>query len=179
MLRAEFERDLMTTAGRTLTILWAGMVGTPLVLNLVAALVPLEGVLSGSPPPPALVNILYGLAMAAGLGSIVWRRLWTGPERPTVGPTAAGMRAPAGERSVGEDPDEQRAIALLARYVTRLMIAWALVDTVAILGFVATVLTADPAHVRWLGGFSLALLLAHRPSTGPLEEGLDRLKRGA
>ncbi len=180
MLRAEFERDLMATAGRTLLILWVGMVGTPLVLNLVAVLAPVEGIFAGAAPPSLVMDILYGLAVAAGLASILLRSLLLVPERLVAGSPTAGSVAMGTGGSTAGDPAEQRAIGLLARFISRLLPGWALADTVAVLGFAATVLTGEAVHVRWLGGLALALLLlVHRPSTGPLQEALELLKRGA
>jgi hypothetical protein len=178
MIRPEFRRRLLAVLSRVLFILWAGMLGSPVILVGVILLSPLRRAQAAAGGGGDVVAVLDGLAALVGLAAIVLRNRLLDLDRllerlPTGAPSASATDWPTAEQ-----PGEERALQLAGRVVSRSLIIWAGADAVAVCGFAATVLSSDSTHVQLLAGLSLALLLlVLRPPLDRLKEGLDRLER--
>jgi len=120
-----------------------------------------------------LTPALYALAMAIALVALWWRR-HLAPEA-VVAVTSGGAGPSIAMPVTPETDAERHALAAFSRLQTQWIVVWAMSESLAIVGLVLSLGTADPRHVAGLGAAALILLGAHAPSRGRLETVLAAL----
>ena len=167
MIRPTFRQALVAHALRTLRVIWGAMAVAVFVDVAIGVSVALRlGRVFSSDIAATLTPALYAIAVAVAILAAWWRRL-LGPERCVL--DAPAVEPPAGLNVAPETDAERRAIAALARFRSSSVIAWALCESVAVIGLVLSIGTGDPRYVTGLAAASLVLLAYHVPSPRRVE----------
>ena len=167
MIRPTFRQTLVAHALRTLRVIWGAMAVAVFVDVAIGVSVALRlGRVFSSDIAATLTPALYAIAVAVAILAAWWRRL-LGPERCVL--DAPAVEPPAGLNVAPETDAERRAIAALARFRSSSVIAWALCESVAVIGLVLSIGTGDPRYVTGLAAASLVLLAYHVPSPRRVE----------
>ncbi len=175
MLSREF-KSLITPRARTLVVIWGAILLSPVMYFLIAWFIFGQGegasaeVGSGLP----LNQIGMGLLVVLGIGATYYQRLALGPARLRAILDTEPVAPEGNDRDLFLElpPSEQRLFGLWPHYQTTMIIVWAILEAIAVVGLVLTILQRDFMVMIPFSAAAILLLALKRPSPAGFCEGI-------
>lgn len=166
MMRAEFKNALLDQQGASV-ILWAFFLASIFLYIMIAHLVLGRTDFGINPTVAQSVRAILWILVLVDIGYLSWwkKRYLSQEKILEISTSAKIFRALQGHKT----PEEESAAAIVSTYVTRKIVAFAIIEAIAVYGLLMALVGRYLWDQYLLSGLSVILLIIEFPAKGSLQ----------
>ena len=177
-------RDLRLAIARTeriLWVIWLALLSAIVIYVALAFFIGGQGEALVAADQLRILNlILPVIAVAIVAAALLWHRIAlseASTARRMKPAEVRGGRGGRGDSSTGLSEIEQRLLSLAPHYLNVMIVTWALIEALCLMGLVLVFLLRGPLLILPYAGVSIVLMVIMRPDLAGTLERLERVAR--
>ena len=180
-------RDLRLAIARTeriLWVIWLALLSAIVIYVALAFFIGGRGEALVAADQLRILNlILPVIAVAIVAAALLWHRIALSEAstarrmKPAEVRGGRGGRGGSGDSSTGLSEIEQRLLSLAPHYLNVMIVTWALIEALCLMGLVLVFLLRGPLLILPYAGVSIVLMVIMRPDLAGTLERLERVAR--
>ena len=174
-------RDLRLAIARTeriLWVIWLALLSAIVIYVALAFFIGGQGEALVAADQLRILNlILPVIAVAIVAAALLWHRIALSEASTARRMKPADFRGGRGDSSAGLSEIEQRLLSLAPHYLNVMIVTWALIEALCLMGLVLVFLLRGPLLILPYAGVSIVLMVIMRPDLAGTLERLERVAR--